>query len=94
MNIQVEVSLYPLRKDSLEEPINSFAQHLRKCGFSVTVGPMSSHISGESGRVFEALAEAFDEAAGNGDVVLTMKASNACPHRLDNTEAGGNCSRS
>ena len=94
MNIQAEVSLYPLRKASLEESINSFAQHLRKCGFSVTVGPMSSHISGETGRVFRALAEAFDEAAGNGDVVLAMKISNACPRRLDKNEARGNCSRS
>ena len=84
MNIQAEVSLYPLRKALLLESIGSFVQHLRECGFSVTIGPMSSHINGECGRVFEALAEAFEEAANNGDVVLTMKVSNACPRRLDN----------
>ena len=87
MKVQAEVSLYPLRRASLVESIDSFVQRLREAGFSVTVGPMSSHISGECESVFGALAGAFDEAAHSGDVVLTVKVSNACPHLDDSGDS-------
>ncbi len=85
MNIQAEASFYPLRRDSLAEPIDSFVQYLRQCGLSVTVGSMSSHISGECGSVFRGLGKAFEDAAHGGDVVLTVKVSNACPRGVDNS---------
>ena len=83
MKIQAEVSLYPLRRASLAEPVDGFVRHLRECGFSVTVGPMSSHVSGECGSLFWGVADAFEETAHGGDVVLTVKVSNACPSVLN-----------
>ena len=83
MKIQAEVSLYPLRKTSLEESIGTFVECLRHRGCSVSVGPMSSHLSGECGNVLQALAEAFEEVALDDDVVLTVKVSNACPCEAD-----------
>lgn len=83
MKVQAEVSLYPLREANLEEPIDGFVKGLRSRGLTVRVGPMSSHLSGECKRVFQDLAEAFEEAARNSDVVLTIKVSNACPTEAD-----------
>lgn len=40
---------------------------------------MSTHVTGEAGVVFAALAEAFVQAATTGDVVMMVTVSNACP---------------
>ena len=79
MKVQMEISLYPLRMTSLTEPIDRFTERLRRSGFSVEIGPMSSRVSGECADIFCVLGEAFEAAARDGDVVLTVKASNACP---------------
>ena len=79
MTVQVEVSLYPLRTTDLTESIDRFTEHLRRSGFNVEIGPMSSRVSGECTDIFRVLGEAFEAAARDGDVVLTVKASNACP---------------
>ncbi|MDY7010128.1 MAG: YkoF family thiamine/hydroxymethylpyrimidine-binding protein [Planctomycetota bacterium] len=79
MKVQVEVSLYPLRTATLTGPIDDFVEHLRRAGFEVEIGPMGSRINGECKDIFGALGEAFEDAAGGSDAVLTVKASNACP---------------
>jgi len=78
MNVQAEVSLYPLRA-TLTEPIESFLRRVREHGLEVTTGTMSSRVAGECKHLFAALGEAFEDAAGGGDVVLVVKVSNACP---------------
>jgi len=79
MNVQAEVSLYPLRTPTLMEAIDGFVEHLRSAGLNVEIGPMSSHISGRCRDLFRALGRAFEDAAHAGDIVLTVKVSNACP---------------
>jgi uncharacterized protein YqgV (UPF0045/DUF77 family) len=79
MNIQAEISLYPLRKPNLAELIDRFLQHLRRRKLEVKIGTMSSHISGECKDLFSALGIAFEEAANEGEIVILIKVSNACP---------------
>ena len=79
MRSQAQVSLYPLRTRALMGPIDLFLKRLRQAGLSVEIGQMSSWISGESRDVFRALGEAFEAVARDGDVVLTVTVSNACP---------------
>lgn len=79
MNIQAEISLYPLRTPSLTELIESFIRHLRQRNLEVEMGTMSSRISGECKDLFPALGIAFEEVADEGEIVLIVKVSNACP---------------
>ena len=79
MKIQAEMSLYPLRTPTLAEPIKRFVRHLRQKNLEVEMGTMSSRISGECKDLFPALGIAFEEVADEGEIVLIVKVSNACP---------------
>ena len=79
MNIQVEISFYPLGTDTIGEAIDSFIDHLSQAGMEVEVGAMSSLLNGETKAVFEALAEAFEATAARWPGALVIKVSNACP---------------
>lgn len=79
MNVQAEISLYPLRTNNLGHAIEEFLGELKAAGLTVTPGNMSSTVSGEAGAVFPAVGTAFKAAAESGQVVLVMKVSNACP---------------
>lgn len=79
MKIEAEVSLYPLRTAKLGRPIRSFVENLTKHGVSVDSGSMSSRIAGDASEVFAALFAAFTKVAEENEVVLIVKASNACP---------------
>ena len=79
MNIQAEISLYPLRKPNLTELIDRFLQHFRRRKLEVKTGTMSSSISGECKDLFPALGIAFEDAANEGEIVIIVKVSNACP---------------
>lgn len=96
MRSQAQVSLYPLRRPTLMEPIDLFLERLRQTGLRVEIGPMSSHVSGESGHLFRALGEAFEVVARDSDVVLTVTVSNTCPggrgRTPDPPEAQRSCS--
>lgn len=59
MNIQAEVSLYPLRSRELAGPIDMFCQALARSGLEVQQGPMSTRISGDLEGVFGGLRQAF-----------------------------------
>ncbi|MBU1708076.1 hypothetical protein KKB28_09225, partial [bacterium] len=63
MNVQMEVSLYPLETKELLPPIKAFNDALRKEGFKVEVGLLSSYITGESETLFPALGRAFEHIA-------------------------------
>lgn len=79
VGIAAQVSLYPLRQASLtpaiEEALGIFRQH----GLEVEPGAMSTIISGEDEAVFAALQEAFRSVAAQGQVVMIVTFSNACP---------------
>jgi len=79
MNIQAEVSLYPLRTSELGEAIDSFVNVLERAGLTMRKGNMSTALSGDVEAVFTAVASAFTTVADAGQVVLILKVSNACP---------------
>lgn len=77
--ISAQISLYPLRQTSLSEPIEDLLRSLRSRGLDVRPGPMSALVVGEAGALFDALEQAFREAAEGGQVVMVATFSNACP---------------
>jgi uncharacterized protein YqgV (UPF0045/DUF77 family) len=79
MNIQAEVSLYPLRTSELSEAIDSFLGGLKDTRLTVREGNMSTMLTGDVDEVFSAVGKAFKRVANGRQVVLILKVSNACP---------------
>lgn len=79
MNVQAEISLYPLRTNDLGHAIEEFLGDLKAAGLTVQPGNMSSTVLGDVNAVFSTMGAAFAAAAEEGQVVLVMKVSNACP---------------
>ena len=79
MTTSAQISVYPLRQEHLGPAVESVRSALQERGLTPQVGPMSTTVSGESGILFAALADAFAKAASNGQVVMTITISNACP---------------
>jgi len=79
MRIQAEISIYPLRTQSLSKPIEEFCRILSEQGLEIKTTAMSTFVSGESTMVFKACQEAFEHASDTWQVVMNMKISNACP---------------
>jgi len=79
MTTSAQISVYPLRQEHLGPAVESVRSALREHGLIPQVGPMSTTVTGESGIMFAALAEAFAKAATSGQVVMTITISNACP---------------
>ena len=79
MNVQAEISLYPLRTDDLGNAVEAFLRDLKAAGLTVQPGNMSSTVSGDVSTVFSTIGAAFAATAEVGQVVLVMKVSNACP---------------
>ncbi|HUW34883.1 MAG TPA: thiamine-binding protein [Planctomycetota bacterium] len=79
MNVQAEVSLYPLRTAAVGPAVEDFIACLRRADLHAEVGPMSTRITGECTKLFAALAESFAAAVSDYQVVLVAKVSNACP---------------
>ena len=79
MNIQAEISLYPLRTDHIGNIISRFAEELRVNGLKPETGAMSTIVKGECQKVFSAVERAFAVCGNQTDIVLIFKASNACP---------------
>jgi len=79
VNVQAEVSLYPLRSSELSRPIRQFCDALSRCGLHVKTGQMSTSLTGEMHHVFDGLKSALAEIGQDHEVVLVLKVSNACP---------------
>ncbi len=77
--ITAQVSLYPLRQESIGPTIREAVRVCRQRGLQTRVGEMSTLVWGEEEAVFDALREAFHRAAEQGDTVMTVAFSNACP---------------
>jgi uncharacterized protein YqgV (UPF0045/DUF77 family) len=77
--VMAQVSLYPLRQKSLGPAIRQAVRILRQHGLETRIGEMSTLVWGEEHTIFAALEEAFHHAAGQGDTVMTVTLSNACP---------------
>lgn len=79
MFASAQISLYPLRQSSLSPAIDSTLRILREHGLDVSPGPMSTLASGDDEALFDAIREAYRTSSGNGDVVMVVTFSNACP---------------
>ena len=81
MPITAQVSVYPLRQPHFSPAIERTLEVLRSHELAVDPGTMSTLVSGEDDAVFAALKEAFQEVAQQGEVVMVVTLSNACPLR-------------
>jgi len=79
VNVQAEVSFYPLRTESIGAAINKFVNTLEQGGVEISIGPMSTRLKGEADEVFESVRQAFAQVAEEYPSVLVLKLSNSCP---------------
>jgi uncharacterized protein YqgV (UPF0045/DUF77 family) len=79
MFLTAQVSIYPLRQNRLSPAINRALDIFREHGLEVTAGSMSSLVSGPDEALFAALKDAFQQTAAQGDIVMSLTLSNACP---------------
>ncbi len=79
MMITAQISVYPLGQPALEPPIQQAIARLRAVGLIVESGAMSTVVAGEADVVFETLRQVFGELAGQGQVIMAVTFSNACP---------------
>jgi uncharacterized protein YqgV (UPF0045/DUF77 family) len=78
IGITAQVSLYPLRQETLSPAIDEALRIFLAHDLHVEPGAMSSLITGDVTALFAALQEAFCRAAGQGQVVMVATFSNAC----------------
>jgi len=79
IGIAAQVSLYPLGQTSLSPAIDAALRIFREHGLDVQPGAMSTVLAGDDTAVFAALEEAFRRVAEQGQVVMIVTFSNACP---------------
>ena len=79
MFLAAQVSIYPLRQPSLSPAIDRALDIFRSHGLKVTPGTMSSLVSGDDEALFTAIKEAFQQTSQEGEIVMTLTLSNACP---------------
>ena len=77
--ITAQISLYPLRQEAIGPLIRQAVRAFRQHGLGTRVGEMSTLVWGEEQAVFDALQKAFHQAAEQGDAVMVVTLSNACP---------------
>ncbi len=83
MDVAAQVSMYPLRQPGISAQIERALAVFRGHQLQVTPGSMSTVVSGDYDRMFDALKQAFREAAEQGETVMVVTLSNACPVRDD-----------
>ncbi|NPV06855.1 MAG: hypothetical protein HPY83_02690 [Anaerolineae bacterium] len=76
--VTAQLSIYPLRQDTIAPAIREAVNVLRQQGLNVRVGQMSTLVWGEGHLVFRGLEGAFVKAMQHGDTVMTVTLSNAC----------------
>jgi uncharacterized protein YqgV (UPF0045/DUF77 family) len=79
MFLAAQISLYPLRQIHLSPAINNALTVFKERGLEVTEGTMSSVVSGDDEVLFEALKDIYRKSTSEGDVVMVVTLSNACP---------------
>jgi len=85
--ISAQISVYPLRRESIREPLESVIEAFRGFGVDVEPGPMSTMIAGRESSVFSALHAGFRAACADGDAVMVVSVSNACPVDVEPDES-------
>jgi uncharacterized protein YqgV (UPF0045/DUF77 family) len=74
-----QVSLYALRQRSLSPSIEAALRIFEEHGLEVKAGTMSTLITGSDAEIFKALQSAFGYLADQGQIVMIVTLSNACP---------------
>ena len=77
--ISAQVSLYLLRQPHLSSAIDDALEMFRAHGLRVVSGSMSTVITGDIDEVFGGLRDALQRAIDEGEVVMAVTLSNACP---------------
>lgn len=77
--LSAQLSIYPLRQQSLSLTINEALEVLKGFGLNIIPGSMSTLILGKSGDLWTALKRVFSAASEHGQVVMIVTLSNACP---------------
>lgn len=79
MFLAAQVSIYPLRQAHFSPAIGKALDIFREHGLTQDMGAMSTVISGEDEALFAALKEVFQMLAEQGELVMMVTFSNACP---------------
>ena len=79
MQIASQISLYPLRQKRLSPTIEAAWKILEDSQLELEKGGMSTIVTGEADKVFNALKEVFLSSAEKGPVSMVVTFSNACP---------------
>jgi uncharacterized protein YqgV (UPF0045/DUF77 family) len=79
MAIAAQVSVYPLRQPSIGQSIERALEELAEHRVELRKNSMSTIVSGDQDEVFAALRAAFRAASEEGDTVMVVTLSNACP---------------
>ncbi len=82
-DISIQISLYPLGDVDITEEIFRLLSVFTSHGLEYTLGSMSTVINGETSMVFQALEEAYRQAAERGTFVLVCTMSNGVPTEKD-----------
>ncbi|MEW6568374.1 MAG: cupin domain-containing protein [Chloroflexota bacterium] len=77
--VTAQVSLYALRQEHLGPSIERAIGIWRSAGLEVEPGPMSTLLVGDDAQLWPALRQAFATAARDGEAVMSVTVSNACP---------------
>lgn len=79
MFLAAQISLYPLHQSDLSSAISNAVSILSEHGLEVSPGAMSSLASGDDEALFAAIKDIFQKNAEQGDLVMVVTLSNACP---------------
>jgi len=79
MFLAAQVSIYPLRQQSLSGAIDEALDIFNEHELDVVPGSMSSVISGEDEVLFNAIKKVVQKTSEQGEVVVIATFSNACP---------------
>lgn len=85
--IQATLAVYPLGEEGFRA-VDRAVEALAASGVQYEVRAMQTEIAGEPDAVFRALRAAYDAAAAEGGVVMTVSISNACPLPEQNGREG------
>jgi uncharacterized protein YqgV (UPF0045/DUF77 family) len=84
--VHLQLSVYPLRQPHLRPAIEAALRAARDEGVEITVGRLSTLVSGDEPAVFAALRAAFRAAGSSGSTVMVATLSTGVPS--DETVAG------
>lgn len=79
MFLSAQISIYPLRQEHLSPAINKAVDIFKEHKLEVDSGPMSSVVSGDDEALFAAIQDIFRKNSEQGDIVMVVTFSNACP---------------